>query len=103
MGTYGCIQVYLLIAIAIDFARSYPSLAVRLTKLTQRRPAAVPAECCTEDEDVAAEAQRVGAPGVLAGCLVQVSWSPRACLARERDGPLPAICRALPLPGRPLT
>ena len=96
MGTYGCIQVYLLIAIAIDFARSYPSLAVRLTKLTQRRPAAVPAECCTEDEDVAAEAQRVGAPGVLAGCLVQVSWSPRRALPVNATARCPrsaALCR----------
>jgi ATP-binding cassette subfamily A (ABC1) protein 3 len=66
---------YLLAAILVDYARSYPVVAVRISKHTQAKLAAVQDAPFDEDEDVAAEVQRVSLAGTtpLSNTLIQVS------------------------------
>lgn len=68
--------VYLLIAIVVDYATSFPVVAVRLAQYTQKRLAEVMDEPHEDDEDVAKERERVSSCadqlGGMGGILIQI-------------------------------
>eukprot|EP01052_Picozoa_sp_SAG31_P002114 SAG31_NODE_71_length_28115_cov_4.128105_14_plen_535_part_00 len=74
--------LYLAIGIALDYACSYPAVAVKLQTFTQNKLADITDPPYTEDDDVMAERERVDTNGPMHDALIQV------CNLRKVYGPV---------------